>query len=305
MTSTLGRTVLAITEQPAIRKVFTDTRPGRALSTRFVAGETMDDAVAAALGLNQLGAQVSLDHLGEHVTDTTQAESARDDYLACLDRIGVEGIDGNISVKLTQLGLGTDDRLAVESLAALAARAREVGTSVSVDMEESALTEATVTMFEQVQATHGNLGLAVQAYLRRTPRDLDRIIAAGGHVRLCKGAYAEPADLAYQTRGEVDEAFDRLTRLVMGNQRIYPAIATHDGDRIAVAVELGRSRTKGWEFQMLFGVRTKLQEELLAAGHKLRVYVPYGSAWYPYLTRRLAERPANLWFFLRAAASRG
>ncbi len=305
MTSTLGRTVLAITEQRPVRKVFTDTRPGRALSTRFVAGETMDDAVAAAQGLNQLGARVSLDHLGEHVTDTTQAESARDDYLACLDRIGVEGIDGNISVKLTQLGLGTDDGLAAESLGALAARAREVGTSVSVDMEESALTEATVTMFEQVQANHGNLGLAVQAYLRRTPRDLDRIIAAGGHVRLCKGAYAEPPDLAYQSRAEVNAAFDRLTRLVMGNRRIYAAIATHDDERIALATALGRSRTKGWEFQMLYGVRTKLQEELLATGHKLRVYVPYGSAWYPYLTRRLAERPANLWFFLRAAASRG
>jgi proline dehydrogenase len=297
--------VLAITEQRPVRKVFTDTRPGRALSTRFVAGETMDDAVAAAQGLNQLGARVSLDHLGEHVTDTTQAESARDDYLACLDRIGVEGIDGNISVKLTQLGLGTDDGLAAESLGALAARAREVGTSVSVDMEESALTEATVTMFEQVQANHGNLGLAVQAYLRRTPRDLDRIIAAGGHVRLCKGAYAEPPDLAYQSRAEVNAAFDRLTRLVMGNRRIYAAIATHDDERIALATALGRSRTKGWEFQMLYGVRTKLQEELLATGHKLRVYVPYGSAWYPYLTRRLAERPANLWFFLRAAASRG
>ncbi len=305
MTSTLGRTVLAITEQPPVRKVFTATRPGRALSTRFVAGETMDDAVAAALGLNQLGAQVSLDHLGEHVADTTQAESARNDYLACLDRIGVEGIDGNISVKLTQLGLGNDDGLAAESLGALAARAQEVGTSVSVDMEESALTEATITMFEQVQAAHGNLGLALQAYLRRTPRDLDRVIAAGGHVRLCKGAYAEPPDLAYQSKAEVNAAFDRLTRLVMGNGRIYPAIATHDDERIALATELGRSRNKGWEFQMLYGVRTKLQEELLAAGHKLRVYVPYGSAWYPYLTRRLAERPANLWFFLRAAASRG
>lgn len=305
MTSTLGRTVLAFTEQPPVRKVFTDTRPGRALSTRFVAGETLDDAVAAALGLNRRGARVSLDHLGEHVSDRSQAESARDDYLACLDRIGVEGIDGNISVKLTQLGLGTDDGLAAESLAALAARAREVGTSVSVDMEESALTEATITMFEQVQAVHGNLGLAVQAYLRRTPRDLDRIIAAGGHVRLCKGAYAESPDLVYQSRAEVDAAFDRLTRLVMGNGRIYPAIATHDEERIALATELGRSRTRGWEFQMLYGVRTKLQEELLATGLNLRVYVPYGSAWYPYLTRRLAERPANLWFFLRAAASRG
>jgi len=305
VTSTLGRTVLAITEQPPVRKVFTDTRPGRALSTRFVAGESIDDAVAAALALNQLGAQVSLDHLGEHVTDTAQAKSARDDYLACLDRIGVEGIDGNISVKLTQLGLGTDDGLAAESLEALAASAKRVGTSVSVDMEESVHTEATVAMFEHVQAAHGNLGLAVQAYLRRTPRDVDRIIAAGGHLRLCKGAYAEPPNLAYQSKAEVNAAFDRLTRLIMGNGRIYPAIATHDDERIAVVTALGRSRTKGWEFQMLYGVRTKLQQELLAAGHKLRVYVPYGSAWYPYLTRRLAERPANLWFFLRAAASRG
>jgi proline dehydrogenase len=304
VTSTLGRTVLAITDQPTVRKVFTESRPGRALSTRFVAGESIDDAVAAARALNQLGAEVSLDHLGEHVTDKAQAERARDDYLACLDRIGVEGIDGNISVKLTQLGLGTDDDLAAESLGALASRAGEVGTSVSVDMEESLYTEATVTMFEQVQAAHGNLGLAVQAYLKRTPRDLDRIIAAGGHVRLCKGAYAESPDLAYQARAEVNAAFDRLTRLVMGNARIYPAIATHDDDRIALATELGRVRTRAWELQMLYGVRTKLQSELLAAGHKLRVYVPYGSAWYPYLTRRLAERPANLWFFLRAAANR-
>lgn len=305
MTSALGRTVLTVTGQPSIRKIFTETRPGRALSTRFVAGESIADAVAIARELNARGAQVSLDHLGEHVADRTQAERARDDYLACLDRIGVEGIDGNISVKLTQLGLGTDNDLAVESLAALAARAAEVGSSVSVDMEESAHTEATVSMFEKVQASYGNLGLALQAYLRRTPRDLDRVIAAGGHVRLCKGAYAEPPDLAYQTKAEVDAAFDRLTRLLMGNERVYPAIATHDDARISIAAELGSSRDRGWEFQMLYGVRPNLQEQLLADGHKLRIYVPYGSAWYPYLTRRLAERPANLWFFLRAAATRG
>jgi len=285
--------------------MITGTRPGRALSARFVAGETLENAIAAATELNRKGATVSLDHLGEHVTDRAQAERARDDYLACLDAIGAHHVDGNISVKLSQLGMGFDNELAERSLDALARRAGEVGTTVSVDMEESAVTGVTIDIYSVVQRSHGNLGLAVQAYLRRTPRDLDRIMPLGGHIRLCKGAYAEPEDVAYQGSGEVDAAFDRLTHILMSDDSVVPAIASHDTARLDVAAGLAATRTAPYEYQMLYGVRPSLQDRMLSAEDPLRIYVPYGVAWYPYLTRRMAERPANVVFFVRALLSRG
>ncbi len=300
-----GRAVLGVTHQKLVRNLITDTRPGRALSRRFVAGETLEEAITAAVDLNAKGATVSLDHLGEHVADRTQAVAARDDYLACLDAIGRHDIDGNISVKLSQLGMGFDDALAAESLDTLARRALDVGTTVSADMEESAVTGLTIDIYSRAQKAHGNLGLAIQAYLHRTRQDLDTIIPLGGHVRLCKGAYAEPEDVAYQSRAEVDSSFDRLTHLLMGDPGVKPAIASHDADRLEVARRLAAGRSGPYEYQMLYGVRTALQDQMLAAAEPLRVYVPYGIAWYPYLTRRMAERPANVTFFLRAAVSRG
>lgn len=300
----IGRGLLSVTETSPVRRVITGTRPGRAVSRRFVAGETLDDAIAAATRLNANNASVSLDHLGEHVTDPAKAEVARDDYLACLDAIGDHGIDGNISVKLSQLGMGLDDGLATQSLDALAVRAAEVGTTVTVDMEESAVTGSTIGIYSAVQKQRGNLGIAVQAYLRRTPRDLDTIMPLGGHIRLCKGAYAESEDVALQTRSEVDAAFDRLAHILMSDDSIKPAIASHDTERLDVAASLAATRSGPFEYQMLYGVRIGLQERLLAAGDALRIYVPYGVAWYPYLTRRMAERPANMMFFLRALLSR-
>jgi proline dehydrogenase len=269
-----------------------------------VAGETLEEAIAIAGTLNRKNAWVSLDHLGEHVTDAAEAKVARDDYLACLDAIGKHGIDGNISVKLSQLGMGLDDELAERSLEALAVRAAGVGTTVSVDMEESAVTDSTIAIYAAVQKRHGNLGLAVQAYLRRTPDDLDTIMPLGGHIRLCKGAYAEVADVAYQTRAEVDAAFDRITHILMSDDSVKPAIASHDADRLDVAASLAGGRSGPFEYQMLYGVRPGLQDRMLAAGDHLRIYVPYGVAWYPYLTRRMAERPANMMFFFRALLSR-
>lgn len=301
----IGRSLLGVTDRKLFRKLITETTPGRALSQRFVAGETLEQAIDAAHALNDKGATVSLDHLGEHVTDRAQAEAARDDYLACLDAIGEHRIDGNISVKLSQLGMGLDDTLAAESLDALAVRAATAGATVSVDMEESAVTSLTIDLYATAQRKHGNLGLAVQAYLHRTAQDLDTIMPLGGHVRLCKGAYAEPEDIAYQSRSEVNAAFDRITHLLMGDDHVKPAIASHDADRLDVARQLARTRTGPFEYQMLYGVRTALQDEMLARGEPLRIYVPYGVAWYPYLTRRMAERPANIAFFLRAALSRG
>jgi proline dehydrogenase len=294
------RIVLAITRWRWVRWLFTKTRVGRRVALRFVAGESLDDAVAAAHRLGEAGVPVSLDHLGEHVTDLTSAEAARDDYLACLDRIAAEGLDANISVKLTQLGMGLDDDLCVGSLDALARRALESGLTVTIDMEDSDHTETTLRLYEEAQKNHGNLGVALQAYLRRTPEDLDQVAPLGGHIRLCKGAYDEPEEIALRSRREVDAAFDDLCAALMAQVDAKPAIATHDDARIAVAIALADRRQQPWELQMLYGIRESLQRSLVADGHPLRVYIPYGDAWYPYLTRRMAERPANLWFFLRA-----
>jgi proline dehydrogenase len=271
---------------------------------RFVAGETLDDAVTVARRLNEAGFVVSLDHLGEHVTDRGLARRACDDYLKCLDRIAAEGIDGNISIKLTQLGLGFDDAEAAAAVRALAGRAAELGLTITIDMEESTHTRATIDLYESVQQESGNLGIALQAYLYRTPDDLSRLGRLGGHIRLCKGAYDEPDEVAWRHPAEVDAAFDTLLDELMRTEETVPAIATHDEDRIDLARRLAPARSRPFEFQMLYGVRNRLQQHLVAEGYRVRVYVPYGDSWYPYLTRRMAERPANLWFFVRALFGR-
>ena len=304
MAGLIGRAVLALTEFAPVRSTFARTRPGRALSQRFVAGETLEEAMEAAAALVEAGCEVSLDYLGEHVTDRSEAIRARNDYMTCLDRIGESGLPANISVKLTQLGMGLDDGLAAESLSELAVRAAQIGTTVTVDMEESDLTESTIAIYEEVQRRHGNLGIAVQAYLRRTRADLDTLIPLGGHIRLCKGAYAEPDTVAFQSDEEVSASFDSLLTLLMLAPGVKPAIASHDDGRLTLAKELIPQRDAPYEFQLLYGVRGALQRELVAAGYPLRIYVPYGVAWYPYLTRRMAERPANLLFFLRAVVGR-
>ena len=299
----LSRLILRVTGWGWVRSIFT-RRFGRRVAMRFVAGETLDDAIAATRPLMAQGFTVSLDHLGEHVTTREEAIRARDDYLDCIATIRTEDLDANVSVKLSQLGMGLDDDLAAASLDALAVAAAEAGTTVTVDMEESDVTSLTIDIYEGVQRRHGNLGLALQAYLHRTPDDLERVMALGGHIRLCKGAYDEPGEAALIGKAKVNEAFDRLAAALMGDQGVKPAIATHDEQRIPAGGRGGRVRTGPFEFQMLFGVRGRLQGELVAAGHPLRVYVPYGDSWYPYLTRRIAERPSNLWFFARALFGR-
>ena len=298
------KVVLAVTRWGWVRWLFTKTRVGRRVALRFVAGESLDEAVAAARRADAAGVTVSLDHLGEHVTDRRAAEVARDDYLACLERIAVEDLDANISIKLTQLGMGLDDELCARSLDALATRAAELSLTVTIDMEESAHTDVTLNLYEQAQKEHGNLGVALQAYLRRTAEDLRRVAPLGGHIRLCKGAYDEPEEIALRSSKVVDAAFDRLCGMLMEQEDAKPAIASHDAERIAFAIGLAEGRRAPWEMQMLYGIREPLQRSLVGDGHPLRVYIPYGDAWYPYLTRRIAERPANLWFFIRALFSR-
>jgi proline dehydrogenase len=296
----LGHLVLTVTGWRPVRRMFTSGGWGRRAAMRFVAGETLDEAVAVTRDLNSRGFLVSLDHLGEHVSDAALAAQAEKEYRDCLDRIQAEGLDANISVKLTQLGLGLDDGLAERLLGALAVRAAACDTTVTVDMEESALTQATLDLYCRAQAEHGNLGLALQAALHRTPADLARVLPLGGLIRLCKGAYDEPAEVALRKRQQVSTAYASLLADLMACGGVRPAVASHDGRLVDRARELARGRQQPFEFQMLYGIRPSLQAELVAARFPVRVYVPYGVAWYPYLTRRLAERPANVWFFARA-----
>jgi proline dehydrogenase len=292
--------VLAITNRSVTRKLVTDTSVGKSVAHRFVAGTELSEAIVVAETLNAEGLKVSLDYLGEHVTVVEEADSARDSYLECIEAIAEHGLAANISVKLTQLGMGLDNDAAAANLDAIAASAAKHGTTVTVDMEESAHTETTVAMYEAAQKRYGNLGIAIQSYLHRSWSDVERLIPLGGHIRICKGAYVEPVEVAIQSGRDIDVSFDALTELLMSTEGVKPAIATHDDDRIVSAIAASAERSAPWEFQMLYGVRRDRQAQLVADGHDMRVYVPYGVAWYPYLTRRLAERPANLTFFARA-----
>jgi proline dehydrogenase len=298
--SVFSRVVNATTRSGPVEKVITGTKPGKALASRFVAGETLPEAVAIAAELNRNGFLVSLDLLGEEVHDEESARNALGEYLDCLDRIAADGLDANISVKLTQLGLSIDRRLTVELVGQLAARATEVGTTVTIDMEDSRFTSDTVDIFADAQERFGNLGIAIQAYMKRTPADLDRLIPLGGHIRLCKGAYVEPPEVALTIKRAVDAAFASQLEKLMTAESIRPAVATHDLEMVERARQLAPQRLGYFEFQMLYGVRTALQQSLVDEGFPLRVYLPFGSQWYPYLTRRMAERPANLWFFVRS-----
>jgi proline dehydrogenase len=302
--SLFQKAVVAATHNPVVEKVVTGTDPGKSLAHRFVAGDTLEQATAVARAQNADRLHVSMDLLGEEVHDRETALAAADGYLAAVDRIGAEGLDANISIKLTQLGLAFDRGLASEALERLAVRAKELGTSVTVDMEDSRFTDATVDIYAAAQERHQNLGICLQAYLRRTPDDLDRIVPLGGHIRLAKGAYVESETIAFQGRDDVNAAYDRLLESLMAAEGVRPAIATHDDRLIEHAKNLGEHRSAYWEFQMLYGVRPNLHRELVESGYQVRVYVPYGSQWYAYLTRRLAERPSNTVFFLRALLGR-
>ena len=302
--SVFGRLVIGVADSTPVNRLITRTAAGRSLAHRFVAGDTLDQAITAAKALNRDGLLVSLDLLGEEVTDPASVEAAMIGYEACLSRIAQDRVAGNISIKLTQLGLAFDHDLAAAGLDRLARLAASHDLTVTIDMEDSRFTDDTVALYEKVQLVRHNLGVALQAYLYRTPGDVTRVAPLGGHIRLCKGAYVEPPDVAYTAKHDVDAAFARVLELLMPDPLVRPAIATHDERLIDLSRKLAKHRQGSFEFQMLYGVRPALQKQLAAAGYKVRVYVPYGAAWYPYLVRRMAERPANLGFFLRALISR-
>jgi proline dehydrogenase len=262
----------------------------RRVARRFVAGETLDEAIAVVRRLEETGFLVSLDHVGEAVEDDKTANEAVDAYLKAAARLEAEGLTAELSIKPSSLA---DDPRRME-------RILQAGRHVTLDMEDHTRTDATLDLF---RAADGRAGVAVQANLRRTEADVTSLLRCRGLVRLTKGAYAEPPSLALTKRGEVNDAYDRLTTKLFGAPDLTPAIATHDLGRIlwarATAAALGRDPST-FELQMLYGVRRATQEELRAMGYRVRIYVPYGDQWYPYLMRRLAERPANLLFFARA-----
>lgn len=277
------------------------------LARRFVAGETVADAMAAVRALNDAGMTASLDFLGEDVLDRETAERAVGTYAAMLDAIRDRGVRSNVSVKLTAIGLLIDEELALNNLLRILERARaNPDPFVRIDMEGSALTERTLVLFERAFAASGNVGIVLQAMLARTPADLERAIALGARVRLCKGAYREPPELAYRSMPQIRAAYIRLAEILLV-RGVYPGIATHDRRLIAAVEEIARRdgiASDRFEFQMLYGCRPQLQRELVERGYRLRVYVPFGTHWAGYFYRRVAERRENALFALSSIFGR-
>ena len=302
----LKDTLLFLARQDGIRKFVSSNGAARRVARRFVAGEKLEEALLVAHVLNKQHIAVSLDHLGENVSDAAEAEAAARDYITILDRIAAARAEANISIKLTALGLDVSEDLCHEHLRMVLCRAAELGIFVRVDMEGSAYTQRTLDFVLELRREFDNVGTVVQSMLTRTPKDVETLIARKTRVRLVKGAYLEPAELAYPKKADVDAAYVTLMHSLL-ECGVYPAIATHDERIIAdarrFAEERGISRAR-FEFQMLYGIRRDLQERLAREGYNVRVYVPYGTQWYPYLTRRMAERPANL-IFIASNALRG
>jgi len=278
----------------------------RRAARRFIAGETQEEALQVVRELNQRGLLATLDHLGENVTDAEEARAAAQEYLELLERIAELGLRSEVSLKLTQMGLDIDPELCRENVERIVAKAGELNNLVQIDMEGSEYTDRTLAIYEELRSRYDNVGVALQANLRRSERDLVRLIELGANVRLCKGAYREPASIAYQWKREVDRSYRRLMEMLLAPEArakgAYAAIATHDERMIRYAKELVRRWGIGedeFEFQMLYGIRRELQQRLADEGYRVRIYVSYGTEWYPFYMRRLAERPANVLFLLR------
>ena len=297
----LRRVLLYAADRPFIRHFMLHSRAARALALRFVAGEKVEDVLGAAQAIGEAGFSASLDYLGENVTQLSEAEAARDVYLCLLDQIQARGLNTNVSVKLTQLGLDLSQPRCQEHVAAVVERAASHGNLVRVDMESSAYTDRTLEIVRGLRRRFGNVGAVIQSYLRRSERDVEQLLAERIRIRLCKGAYQEPPELAFPRKADVDANYVRLMRLLL-KSGTYHAIATHDQRIIRATIEFARAEGlagEAFEFQMLYGIRRDLQARLRDDGWRVRVYIPFGSHWFPYLTRRLAERPANLLFFLK------
>ncbi len=293
--------LLTLSRQNWLRDWMQNSPSAARFTSRFVAGRTLTQALGVCERLRKEGILATLDHLGENVTSIEEARASRDAYLKALEGIADSQIGSTVSVKLTQMGLDISEHHARENVRQLAARARELGTRIEIDMESSAYVDRTLAIVRLVHAGTANARAVIQAYLRRSEADIEQLCKEGIPVRLCKGAYSEPAAVAFQNKDEVDANYLRLMRKLM-TDGVYPAIASHDERMVREAIREARERglkAKDFEIQMLYGIRRDLQKELVMDGCRLRLYVPYGDAWYPYFMRRLAEKPANVWFLVR------
>ena len=273
------------------------------LTTRFIAGESADEAVAAIRDINARGCSASFDHLNESVSSVAETEGEVREYLNVLAKIDDSGINSNVSIKLTQFGLDIDRELAYRNARRVVEDAARRGNFVRIDMEGSNVTQATIDVFKRLRAEFGlnDVGIVLQSYLRRTFDDAQELLKIPARIRICKGAYNEPPEVAFPDKKDVDENYVRVMKLLLSSGT-YHGIATHDPNMINATIRYAREQGIGneaFEFQMLYGIRRNLQEKLARDGYNMRVYVPYGKHWYPYFMRRLAERPANIWFVLK------
>jgi proline dehydrogenase len=297
----LRSTLLKLSESPRFANWVTTNPKTRSMARRFVAGETLDEAIAAARACNDAGMHVSLDFLGENVSTTADAQHSRDAYLEVFERIATERLHANVSCKLTQLGLDLSVEFCEGLVYSIVERAAAFDSFLRVDMEGSNYTQRTVELVKRVRARNPAIGTVIQSYLYRSESDIADLLGYGCRIRLCKGAYKESTDVAYPGKKDVDANYVKLMQHLLSSG-FYHGIATHDPKMIAATIRFAATQQiskDDFEFQMLFGVRTDLQRRLVRDGYRVRIYIPYGRDWFPYFMRRLAERPANVAFFVR------
>lgn len=292
---------LFLSRQRTLRRWMETSDLAKRLTRRFIAGQGLEDVLSASRKIEGDGLLVTLDHLGENVTTIEEARASRDVMLKAQDEISRRGLRATVSIKLTQFGLDLGDEVCRANVEPLVAKAREMGSLVEIDMESSDYTDRTLAVVEQMHAEYGCVRSVLQAYLYRTEDDVRRLNSLGIRVRLCKGAYQEPPEVAFQKKDQVDANYLKMARLLL-DEGTHPGMATHDEKMVEGILQHARAKGIGperFEFQMLYGIRRDLQDKLAREGWKVRLYVPYGDAWYPYFMRRLAERPANVFFLAR------
>lgn len=308
MASPLRHFFIALSKSPQMQDLIINIPVSRRMARRFVAGETLDDGIASIRSVNASGMLATVDYLGEHVTNEAEATVNADEYIRALQAIQQAGVKANVSVKLTAMGLAVDDEFCYRNVRRIVQKAKELGNSVRIDMEDSLVTDRTLAIYRRLRGEFDNVGVVIQAYLYRSQDDVRQLMAEGyAHLRLCKGAYDEPPSVAFQKKADVDRNMVELIKLMLQGQPdhpgTYPAVASHDHMIINWTKAYAHHHhiaADRFEFQMLYGIRRDLQQELADQGYRMRIYIPYGTRWYPYFMRRLAERPANVLFFMRA-----
>jgi proline dehydrogenase len=295
---------ISLSESKSLRSAAEKTWIGQRLSRRFVAGTTIEDALAATRAMNKLGLSVSVDNLGENVTNADEARHSAQLYHQMLDQMGAQGLNANVSLKLTHMGLDVDEAMAYEIASGVVQHAARINNFVRIDMEGSAYTQRTLDFVHRLHRqpeNSGHVGAVIQSYLFRSEKDVEALLAERIRIRLCKGAYKEPPEVAFPKKSDVDANYVKLMKMLL-KSGVYHGIATHDENMIRATIEFAQGEkiaASTFEFQMLYGVRRDLQQKLVKEGWRCRVYIPFGTEWYPYLMRRLAERPANAIFILK------